>query len=132
MILSVLRHTKSSVKFWFIENFLSPDFLVWFHINMLSWYTRMLTAPTGIPPPLRVRVWLPVRADHVQVAVLATRAEGEAAHHLGLQDPLPGRALPHGPEEGHLRRRRPDRPDGFEGARGVGPPWGAVRIHAYG
>ena len=28
MILSVLRHTKSSVKFWFIENFLSPSFLV--------------------------------------------------------------------------------------------------------
>ncbi|KAI0754012.1 glycosyltransferase family 24 protein [Daedaleopsis nitida] len=27
MILSVLRHTKSSVKFWFIENFLSPSFL---------------------------------------------------------------------------------------------------------
>ncbi|CAO1635982.1 unnamed protein product [Parajaminaea phylloscopi] len=26
MILSVLRHTKSSVKFWFIENFLSPSF----------------------------------------------------------------------------------------------------------
>lgn len=28
MILSVLRNTKSSVKFWFIENFLSPSFLV--------------------------------------------------------------------------------------------------------
>lgn len=28
MILSVLRHTKSSVKFWFIDNFLSPSFLV--------------------------------------------------------------------------------------------------------
>ncbi|CAL1698787.1 unnamed protein product [Somion occarium] len=27
MILSVLRNTKSSVKFWFIENFLSPAFL---------------------------------------------------------------------------------------------------------
>ncbi|KAI0367405.1 glycosyltransferase family 24 protein [Pilatotrama ljubarskyi] len=27
MILSVLRHTKSSVKFWFIDNFLSPSFL---------------------------------------------------------------------------------------------------------
>ncbi|KAH7929980.1 glycosyltransferase family 24 protein [Leucogyrophana mollusca] len=27
MILSVLRNTKSSVKFWFIENFLSPTFL---------------------------------------------------------------------------------------------------------
>ncbi|KAJ2964307.1 hypothetical protein NQZ79_g834 [Umbelopsis isabellina] len=26
MILSVLEHTKSSVKFWFIENFLSPKF----------------------------------------------------------------------------------------------------------
>lgn len=28
MILSVLRNTKHSVKFWFIENFLSPSFLV--------------------------------------------------------------------------------------------------------
>ncbi|KAI0641470.1 glycosyltransferase family 24 protein [Trametes meyenii] len=27
MILGVLRHTKSSVKFWFIDNFLSPSFL---------------------------------------------------------------------------------------------------------
>ncbi|KAG0702039.1 glycosyltransferase family 24 protein [Suillus ampliporus] len=27
MILSVLRNTKSTVKFWFIENFLSPSFL---------------------------------------------------------------------------------------------------------
>lgn len=26
MVLSVLRHTKSSVKFWFVENFLSPSF----------------------------------------------------------------------------------------------------------
>lgn len=28
MILSVLRNTKDTVKFWFIENFLSPSFLV--------------------------------------------------------------------------------------------------------
>ena len=28
MILSVLKHTKSTVKFWFIENFLSPSFKV--------------------------------------------------------------------------------------------------------
>ncbi|ORY32220.1 UDP-glucose:Glyco protein glucosyltransferase-domain-containing protein [Naematelia encephala] len=27
MILSVMKHTSSSVKFWFIENFLSPSFL---------------------------------------------------------------------------------------------------------
>lgn len=26
MILSVLRHTNSTVKFWFINNFLSPSF----------------------------------------------------------------------------------------------------------
>jgi UDP-glucose:glycoprotein glucosyltransferase len=30
MILSVLRNTKSTVKFWFIENFLSPSFLVYY------------------------------------------------------------------------------------------------------
>ena len=28
MMLSVLKHTDSTVKFWFIENFLSPSFLV--------------------------------------------------------------------------------------------------------
>jgi UDP-glucose:glycoprotein glucosyltransferase len=28
MIISVLKHTKSSVKFWFIEDFLSPMFRV--------------------------------------------------------------------------------------------------------
>ena len=31
MILSVLRNTNSTVKFWFIENFLSPSFLVSVH-----------------------------------------------------------------------------------------------------
>ena len=29
MILSVLRNTNHTVKFWFIENFLSPSFLVY-------------------------------------------------------------------------------------------------------
>jgi UDP-glucose:glycoprotein glucosyltransferase len=33
MILSVLRNTKSTVKFWFIENFLSPSFLVSLHLR---------------------------------------------------------------------------------------------------
>ena len=28
MAISVMRHTNSTVKFWFIENFLSPSFLV--------------------------------------------------------------------------------------------------------
>lgn len=26
MMVSVMRHTKSTVKFWFIQNFLSPSF----------------------------------------------------------------------------------------------------------
>ena len=30
MIVSVLRHTKSPVKFWFIQNFASPQFKVFF------------------------------------------------------------------------------------------------------
>lgn len=33
MILSVLRNTNHTVKFWFIENFLSPSFLVSRHYN---------------------------------------------------------------------------------------------------
>ena len=101
-------------------------------IATLFWYTLILTIPAGIPPPLRVRVWLPVRADYLQVAIVAPRADGETAYHLGVQDLVPRRPLPHGSQEGHLRRRRPDRPDGLKGARGVGPPWSAVRIHAYG
>lgn len=28
MMVSVMRHTSSSVKFWFISNFLSPEFKV--------------------------------------------------------------------------------------------------------
>lgn len=28
MIASVMKHTESTVKFWFIENFLSPEFKV--------------------------------------------------------------------------------------------------------
>lgn len=41
-------------------------------------------------------VRLPVRAGAVQVAPLAPPADGEAAHHLGIQNPLPGCPLPSG------------------------------------
>lgn len=86
----------------------------------------------GIPATFRGSVPLRLRARDVQVAVVAARAEGEAAHHLGVQDPLPRRALPDGPEEGHFRRRRPDRAHRFEGARRPGPAWRAVWVHADG
>jgi hypothetical protein len=50
MILSVLRNTNSSVKFWFIENFLSPSFLV--SEQWLIARARVLTTRlTGIHSP---------------------------------------------------------------------------------
>ena len=37
-------------------------------------------------------------------------ADGEAAHHLGVQDPVPGRAVPAVFAQGHLHGLRPDHP----------------------
>lgn len=37
MILSVLEHTQSTVKFWFIENFLSPKFKVSCNFSLEYW-----------------------------------------------------------------------------------------------
>ena len=51
MILSVLRHTKSTVKFWFIENFLSPSFLVGCAASVYN--GRPLTVIAGVHPSLR-------------------------------------------------------------------------------
>lgn len=41
-------------------------------------------------------VRLSVRAGAVQVAPLAPPADREAAHHLGIQNPLPGCSVPSG------------------------------------
>lgn len=113
MILSVMRNTKSTVKFWFIENFLSPSFLVSVLLIVRQLLLKWLP---GIHPTLRRSVRVPVRVCHVQMAVLAPAAEGETAHHLGIQDPVPRYPIPDGPQEGYLRRRRPDRPRGLERA----------------
>ncbi|CAG8523322.1 6133_t:CDS:10, partial [Paraglomus occultum] len=43
MIIGVLRHTKSTVKFWFIENFLSPSFKVRWRKNTNSNTNSSLT-----------------------------------------------------------------------------------------
>lgn len=47
----------------------------------------------GVHPPHGEAVWLPVRTGAVQVASLVTPTDGEAEDHLGLQDPVPGRAV---------------------------------------
>lgn len=43
------------------------------------------------------------------MAVMAAGTDGEAAYHLGVQNPLPGRSVPHGPEKSYIRRCRSDR-----------------------
>lgn len=51
-------------------------------------------------------VWLSVRISTVQVAPLAPPADWEAAHYLGIQDPLPGCSVPLGCRQDHLCGRR--------------------------
>lgn len=102
MILSVLRNTNSTVKFWFIENFLSPSFLVsTYHLRRSRGQKGYRLS--GIHPAFRERVWLPIRACHLQMALVVACSEGETADYLGVQDLVPRCAIPHGPEEGHLR-----------------------------
>lgn len=56
MIQSVLNHTKSTVKFWFIENFLSPSFKV----SILD-----ILLIEEIYSTVRRRAWLRIRAGHL-------------------------------------------------------------------
>lgn len=87
MMVSVLRHTKSSVKFWFIQNFLSPSFKAFIphmakgttsaHDNRWESLLNSLTFDS------RVRIRL--RTRHVQMAALVTRSKGETADNLGVR-----------------------------------------------
>ena len=88
MILSVLRNPKHTVKFWFIENFLSPPFSVHFSFPVSGEELPNDVAQEGVR--------FPVRAAHVQVAYVATPTARKATDHLGIQDPLSRRALLNG------------------------------------
>jgi UDP-glucose:glycoprotein glucosyltransferase len=59
MISSVLRNTKHTVKFWFIENFLSPSFLVC-RIFILVFHMVSFLMFAGIHSAAGRGVWLPV------------------------------------------------------------------------
>lgn len=102
MILSVLRNTNSTVKFWFIENFLSPSFLVGLRFLRL-FQGQERDQLIGIYPTLRARVRVPIRARDLQMALVVTCSEGETTDYLGVQDLVPRRALSYGLEESHLR-----------------------------
>mmetsp|Transcript_27934 Transcript_27934/g.94033 ORF Transcript_27934/g.94033 Transcript_27934/m.94033 type:complete len:418 (+) Transcript_27934:3510-4763(+) len=67
----------------------------------------------------------------VQVARVASKADGQAADYLGLQDPLPRRALPPQRAQDHLRRRGPDRPRRPARALGRGPAGQALRLRPF-
>ena len=99
MIVSVLRNTNSSVKFWFIENFLSPSFLVSASTALLC---RVLTRDPGIHTTHGGRIRIPVRVGDLQMAVVAQGTKRKAADHMGLQNPLPRCPLPDGPQKGDL------------------------------
>lgn len=58
---------------------------------------------SGHPPVHGSRVRLRVRAGAVPVAALAAAAARPPAHHLGLQDSVPRRALPSARQEDHIR-----------------------------
>ena len=67
---------------------------------------------------------------HLQVAGVAAAAGREAAGHLGLQDPLPRRALAPAHPPRHLHRRRPGGARRREGAVGHGPAAAPLRLRA--
>lgn len=53
MMLSVLRHTKTPVKFWFLKNYLSPSFKV--HISSPDFvFAQMNLLPGANPYPVSV------------------------------------------------------------------------------
>jgi hypothetical protein len=96
MMVSVMRHTDSTVKFWFIQNFLSPSFKAFIpHLAQGAsfLFSHCLLALTLTSRRVRLRL----RARHLQMATLASTSEGEAANYLGLQDSFPRWLVPPSP-----------------------------------
>jgi len=68
---------------------------------------RPALCSSGVHPAHGAAVRLPVRAGPVQVAALVAPADREAEDHLGLQDPVPGRAVSSRRRQDPVRGRRP-------------------------
>ena len=99
-MVSVMRHTNHTVKFWFIEQFLSPSF---------KEFVPIVAKEYGFQYEMVTYKW-----PHWLLC-----SEGEAARNMGLQDPLLGRPLfPLDLDKVIFVGRRPDsshrhgRPDG--------------------
>ncbi|KAH6896286.1 UDP-glucose:glycoprotein glucosyltransferase-domain-containing protein [Coprinopsis sp. MPI-PUGE-AT-0042] len=85
MILSVLKNTNHTVKFWFIENFLSPSFLE-FIPHMAAEYKFDYELVTYRWPS-----WLRAQTEKQRII-------------WAVQDSIPRRPLPYGPEENQIVR----------------------------
>lgn len=94
MILSVLKNTQRPVKFWFIKNYLSPQFKVCLYCFLFSFFVpfpltstlQHLIEPCIIESSILIiniisytgchtshgsRVWVPIWTHHIQVANMA-------------------------------------------------------------
>ena len=124
MMLSVMKTTKTPVKFWILKNFLSPslkEFIPeyakkygfqyeYVHYKWPRWAVNYLRRPyhhLHCPDhhrDLHRRYFHPHCPYHHPCHVqMAEPAEGAAEDDLGLQDPLLGRPLPAQSQEDHLR-----------------------------
>ena len=148
MMLSVTKRTSAPVKFWLVENFLSPHFKstvfamakeFGFQVELITYVARTKRLPhiavqhqyiRTLTPSLHFHFELLCTSSQVQVARVAAAADGEAADYLGLQDSLPRCSLPPRCAQNHLRRRRSSCPGRFKRALGARPARRAVRLHA--
>jgi UDP-glucose:glycoprotein glucosyltransferase len=106
MTLSVMKHTNATVKFWFIEDFLSPSFLE-FLPHLADEYGFEYELVTYKWPS-----WLNGQKEKQRLiwgtSVVSSLSDRHAdlAPPDSLQDPLPRCPFPDGPRQGYLCRRR--------------------------
>lgn len=88
MMASVMKHTDSTVKFWFIENFLSPEFKVKDQLCFVRAnpqtinYYFLLGFCSSHGRKIRIRL----RNGYLQVACMVKVTTRKATHNLGLQN----------------------------------------------
>lgn len=83
MMLSVLKHTKNPVKFWFLKNFLSPNFKV--QQPSIAYFDFKFKIFLGFYSTHGQRVWVWVRTCTIQMAPLVTTADSKTTDHLGVR-----------------------------------------------
>ena len=106
MILSVMKNTNSSVKFWFIVCTMLrlPNTMLMYRrtfYRLHSWFVAScqhseVVLIVGVSAQNGGRVRLSIRICDVQMASLVESSDGETKNHLGLQDSVLGCLVPYG------------------------------------